>query len=107
MADESMRIEGLGPKRVGVTPPELRTSRAAASTTGASSFKDVLAEAVGEVQRLQDEADMTIKQVVSGEIKDVTDAMIAVEKADVAFQTMMAVRNKIVSAYEEIMRMQI
>jgi flagellar hook-basal body complex protein FliE len=44
---------------------------------------------------------------VSGEIKDVTDAMIAVEKADVAFQTMMAVRNKIVSAYEEIMRMQI
>ena len=54
MADESMRIEGLGPKQVGVTPPELRASRAAASTTGANSFKDVLAEAVGEVQRLQD-----------------------------------------------------
>ncbi|HQE83914.1 MAG TPA: flagellar hook-basal body complex protein FliE [Candidatus Hydrogenedentes bacterium] len=102
-----MRIEGLAPRRVEGVLPELRTSRAAADTTAASSFKDVLADAVGEVQRLQNEADMTIKQVVAGEIKDVTDAMIAVEKADVAFQTLMTVRNKIVAAYEEIMRTQI
>lgn len=71
------------------------------------SFKDVLAEAVGEVQRLQAEADATIKQLVAGEIKDVTEAMVAVERADVSFQTLMAVRNKLVSAYEEIMRMQV
>ncbi|MFO7975989.1 MAG: flagellar hook-basal body complex protein FliE [Candidatus Hydrogenedentota bacterium] len=102
-----MRIEGIGPRGVEATPPELRTSRTAGQGPGAGSFKEVLAEAVGEVQRLQDEADMTIKQVVSGEIKDVTDAIVAVEKADMAFQSMMAVRNKIVSAYEEIMRMQI
>ncbi|HNZ18002.1 MAG TPA: flagellar hook-basal body complex protein FliE [Candidatus Hydrogenedentes bacterium] len=107
MADESMRVEGLGPKRAGLTPNELRTSRIASDTTSAGSFKDVLAEAVGEVQRLQNEADMTIKQVVSGEIRDVTDAIVALEKADVAFQTMMTVRNKIVAAYEEIMRTQI
>ena len=107
MADEGMRVEGLGPKRVDFSPRDLRTSRAAADTTGAASFRETLAEAVGEVQRLQDEADLTIKQVVSGEIRDVTDAMIAVEKADVAFQTMMTVRNKIVAAYEEIMRTQI
>ena len=107
MADESMRVEGLGPKRAGLTPNELRTSRIASDTTSAGSFNDVLAEAVGEVQRLQNEADMTIKQVVSGEIRDVTDAIVALEKADVAFQTMMTVRNKIVAAYEEIMRTQI
>ena len=71
------------------------------------SFKDVLADTIGEVQRLQTEADTTIKQLVAGEIKDVTEAMVAVEKADVSFQTMMAVRNKIVAAYEEIMRMQV
>ena len=58
------------------------------------------------MQRLQNEADMTIKQVVSGDC-DVTDAIVALEKADVAFQTMMTVRNKIVAAYEEIMRTQI
>ena len=107
MADESMRVEGLGPKRAGLTPNVLRTPRPASATPSAGSFKDVLAEAVGEVQRLQDEADMTIKQVVSGEIRDVTDAIVALEKADVAFQTMMTVRNKIVAAYEEIMRTQI
>ena len=72
-----------------------------------TSFKDVLVEAVGEVQRLQNEADTTIKKLIAGEIKDVTETMVAVEKADVAFKTMMTVRNKMVSAYEEIMRMQV
>lgn len=72
-----------------------------------TSFKDILLEAVSEVQRLQEEADMTIKQLVSGEINDVSEVMIAVQKADTAFQTLMAVRNKVITAYEEIMRMQI
>lgn len=72
-----------------------------------SSFKDVLKDSVSEVQRLQNEADATIRQLVAGEIKDVTQAMVAIEKADVSFHTMMAVRNKIVAAYEEVMRMQV
>tara|TARA_R110001592_G_scaffold315716_2_gene591838 strand:+ start:513 stop:746 length:234 start_codon:yes stop_codon:yes gene_type:complete len=71
------------------------------------SFQDVLADAVTEVQHLQTEADSTIKQLVAGEIKDVSEALVAVEKADVSFQTMMTVRNKVMTAYEEIMRMQI
>lgn len=74
---------------------------------GGPSFKDVLADAVTEVQQLQTDADTAIKQLVSGEVKDVTEAMVAIEKADVSFQTMMAVRNKIVAAYEEVMRMQV
>ena len=60
-----------------------------------------------EHAHLQVEADTTIKKLVAGEITDVTEAMIAVEKADVSFQTMMTVRNKVMSAYQEIMRMQI
>lgn len=73
----------------------------------APSFRAFLADAVTEVQRLQSEADMTIKQLVAGEIKDVSEAMVAVEKADVSFQTMMTVRSKVMTAYDEIMRMQI
>ena len=102
-------IEGLG----GIQPSKLdldpRLPRVAArpASEGAKSFKDVLAESVGEVHRLQNEADTTIKKLVAGEINDVSDAIVAVEKADMAFQTMMAVRNKIVAAYEEIMRMQV
>lgn len=72
-----------------------------------ASFKDILVEAVSEVQKLQEEADTTIKKLVSGEIKDVSEVMIAVQRADTAFQTLMAVRNKVITAYEEIMRMQV
>lgn len=71
------------------------------------SFKDMLFDAITEVQQIQNDADVTIKKLVAGEIKDVSEAMVAVEKADVAFQTMMTVRNKVMLAYEEIMRMQI
>lgn len=74
---------------------------------GSKSFQQVLADTVTEVQHLQNEADTTIKQLVSGEITDVAEAMVAVEKADVAFQTMMTVRSRVMTAYEEIMRMQV
>ncbi len=94
-----------GPKRIEVNPGSAKPQ--APKADGAKSFKDTLSEAVGEVQRLQNEADSTVNKLVSGEIKDVTDAMVAVEKADIAFQSMTAVRNKIVAAYEEIMRMQV
>lgn len=96
--------------------PGLRTGEVSAVTPrpsvsrlpeGGKSFKEVLADTVSEVQRLQTEADTTIRQLVSGEITDVAEAMVAVERADVSFQTMMAVRNRVMTAYEEIMRMQI
>lgn len=89
-----------------LSPVELRAPRLTPSIES-KSFGEVLAGAVGEVQRLQIEADTTIKQLVSGEITDVAEAMVAVERADVSFQTMMAVRNKMVAAYEEVMRMQV
>ncbi|HIJ66273.1 MAG TPA: flagellar hook-basal body complex protein FliE [Candidatus Hydrogenedentes bacterium] len=103
---EPTEIQGIGPGRPEFDPTRLRTAKIKVEPDG-TSFKDVLADAIGEVQRLQNEADTTIKRLVAGEIKDVTQAMVAVEKADIAFQTMMTVRNKIVAAYEEIMRMQI
>lgn len=104
MAD-GLNIGGIGPKRIEVVPGLAKPQ--SPKTNPAKSFKDTLSEAVGEVQRLQNEADSTVKKLVSGEIKDITDAMVAVEKADIAFQSMTAVRNKIVAAYEEIMRMQV
>lgn len=109
-------IDEIGLRPGAVQPPELRAPQPASAISSSSavqagkessSFKDVLAQAVGEVQRLQNEADTTIKQLVSGELKDVGEAMVAVERADVSFQTMMLMRNKIVAAYEEVMRMQV
>ena len=105
MADP-FRVPGIGVQPTHVDPKQMQVARPTVPGQGAS-FKDMLADAVGEVQRLQNEADTTIRKLVAGEITDVTETMVAVEKADVAFQTMMLVRNKIVSAYEEIMRTQI
>jgi flagellar hook-basal body complex protein FliE len=45
-------------------------------------------------------------ELMKGDRSDVQNVMIAVEKADIAFQLMMQVRNKIVSAYQEVSRMQ-
>jgi len=105
---ESLKgVEGIGLRPGLIEPTQLRPAKPASDPVVGKSFQNVLSETIGEVQRLQNEADTTIKKLVSGEIKDVTETMVAVERADVAFQTMMTVRTKIVAAYDEIMRMQV
>jgi|Deesub1362A_J573_1020465.scaffolds.fasta_scaffold30965_2 flagellar hook-basal body complex protein FliE len=69
-------------------------------------FDRLLDETIGKVSTLQKEADQAIKELTSGE-GDIVKAMIAMQKAEISFQTMIEVRNKLVSAYEEIMRMQV
>ena len=103
---DQFKIPEIGPRPIQFDPGRLRTSQTSKPAEG-PSFREVLADTIGEVQRLQTEADNTIKKLVAGEITDVAEAMVAVERADVSFQTMMAVRNKIVAAYEEVMRMQV
>jgi flagellar hook-basal body complex protein FliE len=56
---------------------------------------------------LEKEADKEVEKLVKMENTDVQTTMIAIEKADLSFQMMMQIRNKILSAYEEIMRMQV
>jgi flagellar hook-basal body complex protein FliE len=67
-------------------------------------FFDTFQQAIGEVNRLQAEAQVKVTDLLEGKGDDVHQAMIAVEKADVAFQLMMQVRNKIVAAYQEVSR---
>ena len=59
-----------------------------------------------DMQQLETQAETKVAGVLSGNGSDVHSALIAVEKADLSFQLMMQVRNKIVSAYQEISRMQ-
>lgn len=107
MAD-GMRIDPVSLRQTPeIAVPQLRTGASVRGREGGPSFREVLSDAISEVQRLQTEADATIKKLVSGEITDAAEAMVAVEKADIAFQTMMTVRGKVMAAYEEIMRMQV
>lgn len=73
---------------------------------GGASFSDILKSAVQAVDTLHDNAATQVEQLVQGKGGDINNVMIAVEKADVSFQLMMQVRNKIVSAYQDIERMQ-
>ncbi len=73
---------------------------------GGGSFTDVLKSAVQTVDQLHDTAAAQVTNLVQGGGGDLNSVMIAVEKADVSFQLMMQVRNKIVSAYQDIEKMQ-
>lgn len=70
------------------------------------SFSDVLKNAVNQVNQVNDNAAAQVNDLIQGGEADMNNVMIAVEKADVSFQLMMQVRNKIVSAYQEIEKMQ-
>ncbi|HQL89622.1 MAG TPA: flagellar hook-basal body complex protein FliE [Syntrophales bacterium] len=71
------------------------------------SFGDMLKQAVTEINRLQNNADQAITNVQLGRSGSIHEAMIALEKADLSFRAMMQVRNKILEAYQEVMRMQV
>ena len=74
---------------------------------GGPAFSEILGNAIQEVNDLQSQAGEEVQKAMTGEITDIHTAMIAVQKADVSFQMMMQVRNKLVSAYQEIMKMQV
>ena len=71
-------------------------------------FSEKLKAAVDQVNNAQQTADKLSMQFVSGESNvDLHDVMISLQKANVSFQSMIQVRNKLVTAYQEIMNMQV
>jgi flagellar hook-basal body complex protein FliE len=71
-----------------------------------SDFKNILNKSVQETNDLFAQADQATQAMAFGQ-KDVHQAMIALEQANLAFQLMIQVRNKMISAYQEIMAMQV
>ncbi len=98
MAQEINPIRPVGPQGGG----------ASSARKGAEgSFRDVLAAKIGEVNEMQLDAERAIEALATGKTKNLTEVMAAVEKADLAFRNLMAVRNKIVDAYKEIQQLRI
>lgn len=88
--------------------PELKSSRIdETQAPEGASFGDTLNRAWTAVNRQQNEKDAAVETLATGRTPDIHNTMIAVQKADISFNLMMQVRNKIVAAYEEIMRMQV
>ncbi len=76
-------------------------------TTDKESFKKTLLGYIDQVNELQNRADRSIEKLISGETKDIHQVMIAAEEASISFQLMMELRNKILDAYHEVMRIQV
>lgn len=91
------RISGLSGQAIG-----------AAQKPGAQQvdFGGVLHDAIAGVQKLEDEAAATVQGLMRGDGVDVHAAMIATQKADLAFEMALGVRNKAVAAYQQLMNTQ-
>lgn len=85
--------------------PEL--SRTPDTRAVGNTFSEMLRTSVDSVNRQQVQADTAIKELLAGRNKNIHETMLAIEKADASLKLMMQVRNKVLDAYKEIMRMQV
>lgn len=74
---------------------------------GGKSFGDFLADSLTKVNSLQQEANVAMEKLASGESQNLHETLLAVEKAEISFKMMNQVRTKVIDAYREIMKMQI
>jgi flagellar hook-basal body complex protein FliE len=90
-----------------ISAPALPASiRPAGEASSGSGFQDVFASAVGQVETMGQDASRSVENFLSGEGEDIHTTVLATQRAELAFEMFQQVRNKVVSAYQEIMRMQ-
>jgi flagellar hook-basal body complex protein FliE len=71
------------------------------------SFEDAIKEALKDVSQIQNDAEKAIAGFANGEVKDIQTVVVAMEKADLSLQTLLSVRNRLISAYQQISSMQV
>ncbi len=74
---------------------------------GEASFKETLQTFLKDVDNLQINAEEMSRKLVTGDVENIHQVMLAMEEAHTSFQLMMEVRNKILDAYREVMKMQV
>lgn len=90
-----------------ILPRELQSGGSAAKKpVGGDSFADILKNAINETNELQISGEKASTDIATGQVKDLHQAAIAIDKAETSMKLMLEVRNKAVSAYKEILRTQ-
>ncbi len=77
------------------------------SATSGSDFFSILQSTIGEVNAQQKTADNALGQIATGQVKDLHQAAIAIDKAEISMKVMLEVRNKAINAYKELLKTQI
>lgn len=80
---------------------------AAGGAEAPKSFADTLKEAINSTNVAQKEADVKMQELATGKNQNIHDVMLSAEKADISLRLMVQVRNKIIEAYQDIMKMQV
>jgi flagellar hook-basal body complex protein FliE len=87
--------------------PDPHTSGAGGPSGSSGDFQSLLANAIGGVERLRGDAGKTVERFLAGDGEEVHTVALATQRAELAFETFLQVRNKVVSAYQAVMQMQV
>ncbi len=98
-------IQGNAINPAGAAGPS--TAPSGPQATDGKKFLDVLLDNLDEVNRLQTEADQSVQALYTGQTDDVVGVFTAVNKAGVAFDLLMEIRNKLVDAYRDIQQIRV
>ncbi len=90
-----------------ISESQIKSNPLSSGSKSDKTFASTLKEAIHQVDDLQKDADVMMQKLSTGETKNIPEVMIATEKADIALKLMVQVRNKIIDAYQEIMKMQV
>jgi len=100
----SMKMANITPIAP-IAVPEMGSTSGATGSGNGISFKDVLGNAIQSVESARSGADQMVTKFLSGEGEDLHSTILASQRAELEFQMFLQVRNKVVSAYQEVMRM--
>jgi flagellar hook-basal body complex protein FliE len=87
--------------------PSLGGISGASANPGGSAFQSILGDAISKVEKFQNDADISVNKFLSGEGEELHKVALATQQADLSFQLFMQVRNKVVTAYNQVMQMQV
>ena len=97
----------ISPITLPIAPVAAVLPATTAATSGGESFQNFLQNAISNVETSSRQADAAVSNYMSGGNQEVHSMVLATQNADLNFEMFMQVRNKVVSAYEEVMRMQV
>ena len=83
-----------------------KSSQTASTEKSGQDFASMLKAGVDDVNTLQKTSEKAMSDIATGQVKDLHQAAIAIDKAEMSMKLMLEVRNKAVSAYKEILRTQ-
>ncbi|WP_017753750.1 flagellar hook-basal body complex protein FliE [Calidifontibacillus oryziterrae] len=90
-----------------IRPYEINNTQKATAADAHKRFSEALSNAINDLNKSQIQSDTTTEKFITGQISDIHEVMIAAQKASVTRQAAIEVRNKVIDAYKEIMRMQV